>query len=100
MSSSRSDDVTHCARVCLCVCNLFFFYTLKPIEALECFKSVLIVFEVFPECLKGVGCFISVSSVFEGCFNCVLRLFQECFKSDSKMLQECYECFESAWSVF
>ena len=45
-----------------------FFFTLKLIEALECFKSVLIVFEVFPECLKGVGCFISVSSVFEGCF--------------------------------
>ena len=56
--------------VCLSVCNLFFTF-----KALECFKSVLIVLEMFPECLKGVGCFISVSSVFEGCFKSVSRVF-------------------------
>ena len=75
MSSSRSDDVTQ--SVCLCVT---FFY-IEAIKALDCFKSVVIVFEVFPDCLKGVGCFLSVSSLFEGCFKSVSRVFIECFKS-------------------
>ena len=66
-----------------------FYFHIGAIEALECFNSVLMVFEVFPECLKGVGCFISVSSVFEGCFNCVLRVFQECFKSVSRVFKGC-----------
>ena len=53
-------------------------------------------FEVFPECLKDVGCFISVSSVFEGCFKIVSRVFRECFKSVSRVFQE---CFKSVMSV-
>ena len=62
MSSSRSDDVTQFVCLSVCLCVTFFYF--EAFKALECFKSVLIVIEVFPECLKGVGCFISVSSVF------------------------------------
>ena len=68
MSSSISDDVTK--SVCLSV--TFFYF--EAFKAFECFKSVLIVLEVFPECLKGVGGFINVSSVFEGCLKIVSRL--------------------------
>ena len=49
-------------------------------------------FEVFPECLKGVGCFINVSSVFEGCFKIVSRLFQDCFKSVSRIFKGTGPC--------
>ena len=73
-----------------------FVLCIGEIESSECFKCVLIVFEVFPECLKGVGCFISVSSVFEGCFKIVSRVFQECFKNASRVF---YECFKSRSSV-
>ena len=74
--------------MCVCLCVSFSYF-----KALECFKSVLIVFEVFPECLKDVGCFISVLSVFEGCFKIVSgvfqdfsRVFQECLKNASRVL--------------
>ena len=56
-----------------------------------CFKCVLIVFDVFPECLKGVGCLISVSSVFQGCFKGVSWVFQGCFMGVSWVFQGCFK---------
>ena len=50
---------------------------------MECFEGVLIVFKVFPECSKGVGCFISLLM---------------CFKSVSRMLQKCFKCNECSKS--
>ena len=79
----------------VCLCKTFFY--IGAIEAFECFKIVMIVFEVFSECLKGVRCFNSGLSVFEGCFRSVSRVFQGYFKNALRVF---YECFESASSMF
>ena len=64
MSSSRSDVVTKCVRLCV---RVSLFFLLVSLKFLVIFKSFNDVSRVFKGCLKFKGSFKDVSRKFKGC---------------------------------
>ena len=85
MSSTRSDIVTQCVRLFVCVsmcvslCLLFVY--LKFLLVLKSFNGVS---RQFKGCLKFSGSFKDVSRKFQGCFKQISRVFKGSLKGVSR----------------